>query len=826
MSWQSERVDMQVYTQGEVDNWVYSTCNICSVGCGCYIAVKDNQIVGIKGNAKHPINRGRLGPKGENQFYANNSPDRLLHPLIRSSSGKLVPASWEEAMGLLVEKTKEVLRDKGPEGVAIYSTGQGFLEDYYTIAKIGRAGLGTHLLDANTRLCTATTEYALLQSFGSDGAPASYDDIDETETLMLFGHNVAETGTVLFERIMTRKRKTGKPFIIVVDPRRTQTARAADLFLQLYPGTNVVLLNGLVHLILRNGNIDENFIRQHTVGFEKLKNSVEPWTPERTARTTGISIELIQQAAEQLGKTPSLVTTTLQGAFQGNDATKTCVGINNLHLIRGLIGKPGSGPLHMAGQPSSSANRTVGGVGTYPGNRNSSNPSHIEEMARLWNVDAASLPIGPEKGIVEQIQMMESSRIGLFWNIHTNPLVSLPNRRRARAAFEKVFFVANEPFLTETTEVADIVLPTAMWGEKTGTMENATRTINLLRKAVEPPNGVKSDFDILLDFAKRMDFRDKDGNPLIGYSTPEQCFEEWKKVSKGRPSDMTGITYQKLEEQNGLQWPVNEENPNGTTRLYSNYQFHTKVDDAQSFTQDMTTGRALTKGEFEALAANGKAILHATDYLPFPEQPTAEYPFWVTTGRLVWHWHTRTKTARSPHLHMAAPQGYVEINVQDAEELSILPGETVRITSPRGWIEVPARVGDAVQKGLVFVPFHFGSWQQRQSANELTLDFTDAVSKQPILKHAVCRIEKLRQRHTMAEGETLESIAGVYGFTTEELALANKLMAPYRADIGQQVEIPKSVMPVSIPPYLPYRTIDNSPEFQQKELPVSKNDRE
>lgn len=822
MSWNSERTDMNIYSQGKVDQWVYSTCDICSIGCGCHIAVKDNKIVGVKGNHEHPINRGRLDPKSENQWYANNSPDRLLTPLIRNRSGKLVKATWNEAMDLLTEKAKETLQTLGPNGISIYSTGQSTLETYYTIAKIGRAGLGSHLLDANTRLCTATVEWCLMQSFGSDGVPASFDDIDVTDTIMLFGHNPAETGTVLFERIMSRKRQTGNPYIIVVDPRKTLTAEEADLFLPLKPGTNVPLLNGLLHIILRNGNIDTSFIHKHTIGFEQMRNSLEYWTPERTQAITGIPITLLYKAAERLGKTPTLVSTTLQGAFQSVDATSTCVAINNLHLIRGLIGKPGSGPLHMAGQPSSSSNRTVGGVGSYPGQRNVNNPKHIREMASLWNVDESQLEVGPEKGIEEIVHLMEQGMVGLFWNVFTNPLVSLPNRNQARKAFEKTFVVVQDPFLTETTEVADIVLPPAMWGEMEGTMENADRTINLLRKAVDPPEGVWSDFDILIDFSRRMGFTDRDGTPLIQYSTPEECFEEWKKVSKGRPADMTGITYEKLEKYHGLRWPVNEEHPLGTSRLYSDFHFHTEIDYTQTYGKKLFTGRPRTREEYEVMHPNGKAILYETNYVPPAEQPREEYPFWLTTGRLVWQWHTRTKTGRSPYLHMVAPQGYVEINRKDAQTLSLLPGEVVLVVSPRGSIKVPARIVDTVQPGLVFVPFHYGSWENNQAANELTANFTDPVSKQPTFKQSSCRIEKIRKTYTVQDQLTFQHIADTYSLSVEDLAQANQMMPPYRADIGDEIEVPLSMVNVRVPPYMPYREIEKTPHFKQSKLDVTR----
>nr|WP_281281609.1 molybdopterin dinucleotide binding domain-containing protein [Paenibacillus oralis] len=558
-------------------------------------------------------------------------------------------------------------------------------------------------------------------------------------------------------------------------------------------------------MILKNGWVDKIFIEKHTVGFQEMKESTNNWTPEKTSMTTGIPVDILLNAAHRLGKTPSLVTTTLQGVYQSADATTACVAINNMHLIRGLIGKPGCGPFHMAGQPSSSANRTVGGVGTFPAHRNPANPSHIKEIARLWNVDEAKLPVGPEKGIEEQIDLMEMGRIGFFWNIGTNPMVSLPNRRRARAAFEKTFVVVQDPFLTETATVADVLLPAALWGEKEGVMENADRTINLLRKAVNPPGGIRTDFEILLDFANRMGLKDRDGHPLIAYKTTEECFEEWKKVSQGRPCDMTGITYEKLERCNGLRWPVNDEHPEGTTRLYTDFKFPTETEYTQSFTKHQFTGRPLTKKEYEKKNPNGRAILYPITYLPPAESPTEKYPMWLTTGRLVWHWHTRTKTARSPFLHIAAPRGYVEINEVDAQLLSLVPGELVRISSPRGWIEVPARIGNVAQKGLVFVPFHFGSWEGREAANELTADFTDPLSKQPSFKQSACKIEKMRSQHIVTAEDTLQSLANKYCISVDDLQKANRLTSPYDIQIGKCLEIPVSTINVPIPPYLPER---------------------
>lgn len=743
MQWGPYRTDTHIDTTGAVDRWVHSTCNLCSIGCGTEIAVKDNHIVGIRGKTEHDINLGRLDPKAKEQWISNNHATRLLSPLIRNQQGELEEASWDEAMDLIVQKAKETVEEKGGDGFSIYSTGQGFLEDYYSIAKVGRAGLKTHLLDANTRLCTATTEWCLLQSFGADGVPASFEDLDVAETVMFFGHNPAETGTVFFDRVMERKEKTGKPYMIVVDPRETLTAQHADLHLQLQPGTNVPLMNGLLRNILHHGRVDQPFIDQNTIHYEEMKDSLEGWSLEQTSDVTRIPVEQLQEAARQLGNTDSLVSTTLQGAFQSSDATAACVAINNMHLARGLIGKPGSGPLHMAGQPSSSGNRTVGGVGTYPGNRNPENPDHLQEIADLWNVEQEALPVGPEKGIIKQIEMMEKGKIGFFWNIHTNPLVSLPDRERARKAMEDVFVVVQDPFLTATTDVADVILPPAMWGEKEGTMENADRTINVLRKAVDPPNGVWTDFEILVDFSRRMGFTDQDGDLLIQYSTPEKAFEEWKRVSEGRPSDMTGMTYDRLEEANGIHWPAPKTRPEGTTRLYANGDFRTKVNDAQSFGKVMDTGRPYTQEEYQSFNPNGKAIFHATHYFGPPEQTKEAYPLWLNTGRLVWHWHTRTKTGLSPDLEEKAPEAFVQLNEDDARQLDVTDAEEVRVVSPRGAITVPVNISGEVKPGEVFIPFHYGNWAGEASVNELTIDAVDPLSHQPMLKHASCRIEKI-----------------------------------------------------------------------------------
>ncbi|WP_419887069.1 molybdopterin oxidoreductase family protein [Neobacillus niacini] len=741
MVWDTSRVDMNIYSQGKPDKLVYSTCNLCSNGCGCFIAVKDEKIVGIMGNENYPINKGRLGPKGENQWWANNSVDRLSAPLIRHN-GKLLSATWDDAYSLLVHKVKDIQRKKGPGGLGFYHTGQAYLEEYYTISKITRAGLRMHHVDANTRLCTATAEWALIQSFGSDGPPACEEDVDLADVIVFIGRNSNETNTVLWERVLEARKKNGTR-IIEIDTRNDISDKMADLSLQPRSGTNVALLNGIIHLLIKNQWIDQSYIDKHTVGYKQLAHTAARYTPSLVEEITTIPQEKLLQCAEWIGTSGRTLTILLQGVYQSMDATAAASLVNSMQLIMGKIGKPGSGPFQHAGQPSAMSNREVGGAGFYPGYRNNSNPDHIREIAQLWNVHPEILPVGPQTYIMEMMNLIEQGEIELFWVMFTNPAVSLPNRNRMIQLLKKVFLVVQDPFLSETAELADIVLPTALWGEKEGTMTNLERRVNVLRKAVEPPFGLPSDFEILLEFSKRMGFKDKDGKPLISYLSPEEAFNEWRTVSKGRPCDMSGMTYNKMEKLGGIQHPCNEQYPNGKDRWYSDGEFYTYADTAESYGRDMLTGRARTREEFEALQANGRAILYGFDWSPPLEVPSEKFPFALNTGRLVYQWHTRTKTARSPLLHMTSPEGYIEINPLDALKLEIEMGNMVRVTTKRGSIEIPARITDSVNQGSIFIPFHYGSLTENQSANVLTLETWDLVSKQPHFKNGACRIEKI-----------------------------------------------------------------------------------
>jgi anaerobic selenocysteine-containing dehydrogenase len=372
----------------EPDRWVQSACVLCSNGCGVDIGVKDNRIVGVRGRASDLVNRGRLGPKGLNGWEANNSADRLTHPLIRRA-GNLERTSWDEAMDLIVSRTRDLRARYTASAIGFYTTGQLFLEEYYTLGVIGKAGLGTPHMDGNTRLCTATAAAALKETFGSDGQPGSYFDIDETDCIVMVGHNMAATDTVLWMRVLDRRRGPRPPKLIVIDPRATATAKEADIHLAPRVGTNVALLNGILHMLIENGSIDRAFIEAHTVGFEELQSTVTRYPPERASVISGVPVAQIEAAARAIGEARSLVCTCLQGVYQSNQATAAAVQVNNINLIRGMIGRPGCGLLQMNGQPTAQNTRETGADGDLPAFRNWDNPEHIEELARIWNVEAS-----------------------------------------------------------------------------------------------------------------------------------------------------------------------------------------------------------------------------------------------------------------------------------------------------------------------------------------------------------------------------------------------------------------------------------------------------
>jgi ferredoxin-nitrate reductase len=737
----------------DVEHWAQSASTLHSNGDGFDYAVKDGRLVGIRGRAKDRVNHGRLDPKDLYGWQALGSPDRLTRPLVRQG-GELIESDWDTAMGKIVERSKELLDGPGGWGrFGFYTTGQLFLEEYYTLAVIGKAGIGTPHMDGNTRLCTATAGTALKQSFGTDGQPGSYTDVDHCDTLAIWGHNVAETQTVLWMRMLDRLAGPDRPRLVVADPRLTPVAREADVHLRVRPGTNIALMNGVLRERIANDWGDERYVAEHTIGFEELRSKLEPYTPERVEEICDVSAADLREAVRILGTAERLLSTVLQGFYQSNQATAAACQVNNLHLLRGMIGRPGAGLYQMNGQPSAQNTRETGADGDLPGFRNWDNQEHIRELAELWNVDPMTIPHwAPPSHAMQIFRATEQGSIKLLWISATNPALSLPELARVRKvlASEEVLVVVQDLFLTETAMLADVVLPGASSAEKTGTLTNVDRTVHLCERAIEPPGEARADLDIFFDYARRMGFHDKDGEPLIKWHDPESAFEAWKECSRGRPCDYSGLSYELLRDSRGIQWPCTDEAPGGTERLYTDSVFNTDPEYAETFGQDLGTGAPNTEDEYRASQPDGRAFLWAADYEPSPEVPDEEHPLLLTTGRTVYHFHTRTRTGRAPELQAAAPEAWVELSARDAERLGAGDGDLVRLENARGAIKAPARVTD-IQPGTVFVPFHYGYWDRAapgpdgsapRAANELTITAWDPVSKQPLFKVAAVRAVK------------------------------------------------------------------------------------
>lgn len=749
------RVDMHLaagLAEDDIDRWAQSASVLHSNGDALDIAVKDDRIVGVRGRADDRVNRGRLDTKDVFGWQANTSPDRLTTPLIREN-GELVETDWDTAMSRITETTQQLLKDHGPGAIGFYTTGQLFAEEYYTLGLIAHGGIGTKHLDGNTRLCTSTAAAALKETFASDGQPGSYTDVDHADVIALFGHNVAETQSVLWMRVLDRLAGPNPPDIICIDPRSTPVAEQATVHLAPRPGTNVPLMNALLHELIANDWVDHDYIDAHLVGFHDLKTRVENYPPERAAEICDVPVDQIREAARLLGNAKRLLSTVLQGFYQSHQATAAAVQVNNLNLIRGMVGKPGCGILQMNGQPTAQNTRECGADGDLPGFRNWNNPNHVADLAQVWNVEPETIPsYSAPTHLMQMLRYAEDGSIQQLWVSGTNPAVSLPELARIRALLAKddLQLVVQDIFLTETAQLADVVLPAATWGEKTGVFTNADRTVHLSEKAVEPPGDAKPDLDIFLDYARRLDLRDKDGGPLVSWTDAEGAFEGWKACSRGRPCDYSGITYDKLRGGSGIQWPCTEDHPEGTERLYSDGTFFSAPDYCESYGRDLETGAPVDAVHYEAMNPDAKAILRAADYIPPHELPSDEFPLQLITGRTIYHFHTRTKTGRAPELNEAAPEVWVELSAADAQAAGLAEQDYAEITTPRGSVTAQVRI-TGIRDGVLFLPFHYGYWDTTGSApdgsgraaNELTLTDWDPASKQPIFKTAAAQIRRL-----------------------------------------------------------------------------------
>jgi anaerobic selenocysteine-containing dehydrogenase len=689
------------------ERWVATTCGYCSVGCGMFIGVKDGKVVSVRGNPNHPVNRGLLCPKGLSEHHTIQAETRAQFPLLRKN-GKLVRVSWEEALDTLVSKFRSVQEKYGLESLGVLSTGQLVTEEFYALGKLIQLGFGTKNFDGNTTLCMASAVSGYKRSFGSDGPPGAYEDLEKADVILLLGANVADNHPILCPRLEANKAK----ILIVADPRVTKTAMMADIYLPLKPRSDIALLNGILHILFARNLVDSEYIARHTTGIAALGESIAKYTPEFVSQLTGLSQELLVKVALLYGHAEAPFIGWTMGVNHSTKGTETVNAINNLALVTGKIGKPGASPFSITGQCNAMGTREAGFTSSLPGYRKFESAGDREAVAQLWNISADRIPTSRGLAYPDIVEAALAKKIRALWVIATNPIVSFPNLGVLQQSLEGLdFFVVQDGFHpTPTSELADLVLPAAIWGEKEGTYTNSERRVSKVNAAVTPPGEARSDFDIFLAVAEKLGCR---GELFSDWKSPHDAFVEWKRVSAGRLCDYSGLDYVLLETHGGIQWPF----PAGTT--------------------EVETSRLYADGNFPT--EDGKARLLPIEWEPFPEQPTEDYPFVLNTGRTVEHWHTRTKTAQVAILEHLSPNAWLEMNPRDAEALKLPPHAHVDIVSKRGRTSgVELRITEIIAPGQVFMPFHFAE----TNVNEVTQSAFDPFSREPNYKQCAVRIEK------------------------------------------------------------------------------------
>jgi assimilatory nitrate reductase catalytic subunit len=694
------------------DRWVRSTCGYCSVGCGLHIGVRNGRAVAVRGDTEHPVNQGVLCPKGLSEHDTIHARSRARTPLLRRD-GRLRPAGWPEAIGTMVARFRDLQRRCGRESIGVISTGQLVTEEFYTLGKLVQLGLGTRHYDGNTTLCMSTAVAGYKRSFGSDGPPGAYEDLERADVVLLIGANIADNHPILWQRLEKNPRHT----LIVADPRVTKTAMRADLHLALKPRSDLALINGLIHIVIAAGLVDRPFVDAHTTGFEALRESVARYTPDAVSAITGLTVEQITATAWLYARAGAAFIGWTMGVNHSTKGTETVNAINNLALITGQIGRPGAAPFSITGQCNAMGTREAGFTSSLPGYRRFESAEDRAALAAIWNVDVERVPSARGHAYPDIIEAALRREIRALWIIGTNPIVSFPNLgvlEQALASLE--FLVVQDGFHpTPTSERADLVLPAAIWGEKDGTYTNSERRVSKVNRAVDPPGDARADFDIFLDVAAELGCRDE---LFPGWTSSSDAFDEWKRVSKGRLCDYSGMSHEAVERAGGLQWPCPDgegEGPAVTRRLYTDGTFPT---------------------------ADGRARLIATEWEPFPEQPRPAYPLILNTGRTVEHWHTRTKTGAVPILHWLSPSAWVEINPRDARQLGVRPSDRVDVVSQRGRIRnLRVRLTETVAPGQIFVPFHWADF----NANQVTQSAFDPISREPNYKQCAVRVERTAQ---------------------------------------------------------------------------------
>ena len=702
-----------------VQEWKYATCGYCSTGCAMEVGLNaKGEAVTTRGVADAPVNQGKLCIKGITEASIFEAEGRATTPLLRENYwDEWQQTDWDTVLDKTAAEFKRIQSQYGRDAVAVVSTGQLLTEEFYTHGKLTRGLIGTNNYCGNTTLCMASAVSGYKRSFGADGPPGCYDDFSHTDCLLAFGSNLPEQHPVIYWRLKEALEQRKFP-IIVVDPRVTMFAQFADIHLPITPGTDLALLNGLAHVILEDGLADEDYIAAHCNGREEFVELVGRYDPLTTSKITGISEDLIRQVARLYAGVDAAMSIWTMGINQSTHGSDGVCAINNLNLITGNIGKPGATSLSITGQCNAMGTREWGSTTGLAGHRLLENPEHREEVGKFWGVDPEFFPQQRGLAMTDIFPAIESGQIKALWLVATNPMTSMPNTGRMRKTLEQLeYLVVQDPYTDmETAQYAHAFFPASIWAEKEGTFTNTERRVNLVTQVKPALGDSKPDLWIFNQMAKRFEGYENMHFP----DSAAEVFDEIAVLSKGKAAhggprylDMSGMSHKTILAARGQQWPLREGESEGAARLYGDGIFP---------------------------FADGKAKLIAAEWKDNNERPDADFPFWLNTGRVVEHFHTRTRTGKVGNCNKFSPTAYMEMNPDAAAELGINHMDYVRLVSRRGDAIVMVQLTQRVPHNMVFVPFHF-----HDCVNRLSLGLLDPHSRQPAFKQCAVRIESVSQ---------------------------------------------------------------------------------
>ncbi|MCG8707729.1 molybdopterin-dependent oxidoreductase [Brenneria sp. 4F2] len=711
---------------------VKSVCPYCGVGCGVVMQIQNNRVIKVTGDKTHPANFGRLCTKGNSCGRAIAESGRLEHAYLRAERQR-EPARVDLQLAIResARRLRAIIDTHGPDSVALYVSGQMSLEAQYLANKLAKGFIGTNNIESNSRLCMASAGSGYKLSLGSDGPPGSYQDFDRADLFFVIGANMADCHPILFLRMMDRVKAGAK--LIVVDPRRNATADKADLFLQIKPGTDLALLNGLLHLMVRNGDTDSSFIAEFTEGWEAMPEFLADYPPELVAQITGLAEADIREAAEWIGAAPEWMSCWTMGLNQSTHGTWNTNAICNLHLATGAICRPGSGPFSLTGQPNAMGGREMGYMGMgLPGQRSVLVDHDRADIEALWGLQAGTLRTELGGGTVAMFEAMKAGKIKACWIICTNPVATVPNRGNAIAGLQAAeLVITQDAFLdTETNRYADILLPGALWAEAEGVMINSERNLMLMQQAVAPPGEAMADWEIIARVACEMGYERG-----FSYACAEAVFDEIKQAwNPVTGYDIRGASYQRLRH-TSLQWPC----PPGDGE--DRHPIRYLNDGTRQTVRDAAGGRP---PRIVFATKSGKGVFLPRPHRQPADMPDDDFPLVLNTGRLQHQWHTMTKTGKIATLNKLNPQPFIEIHPEDAAALGIRQQDRVEVRSRRGRALLPAVVSDRVRPGNCFAPFHWNDvFGEDLAINAVTSDAVDPISQQPEFKFCAIALRRV-----------------------------------------------------------------------------------